>query len=247
MGLVAGKVALVTGAGSGIGRATAALLAREGAAVTVADRNGDAARETAAALIAAGARTLALQVDVADPAQVEAMARAAVETFGRLDCAVNCAGVAGRSGPVGEMSEEVWETNLAINLTGLAYCMKHEIARMGPRGSVVNIASGAGLEGVRGAAAYVASKHGVIGLTKTAALDHAKQNIRINALCPGLIATPMTRPGLESGHLDMDALCPMGRAGRPEEVAEAAVWLCSDRASYVTGAALPIDGGHLAG
>jgi NAD(P)-dependent dehydrogenase (short-subunit alcohol dehydrogenase family) len=146
------------------------------------------------------------------------------------------------------MLEDVWETSLAINLTGLAYCMKHQIARMGPTGgSIVNISSGAGLEGVRGAAAYVASKHGVIGLTKTAALDHAKQNIRVNALCPGLIATPMTQPGLDSGLLDLDALCPMGRAGRPDEVAEAAAWLCSDRASYITGVALPVDGAHLAG
>ena len=248
MGLVEGKVALVTGGASGIGRATVLLLAREGASVAVADRDPGAAKTVAEDAAALGGAAVAFQVDVADPEQVAAMVAAVVERFGRLDCAVNSAGVSGYSGPFAAMSDEVWRVAISINLTGLAYCVKHEAAAMlGRGGSIVNIASGAGLEGVRGLAAYVASKHGVVGVTKTAALDHAGEGVRVNALCPGLIATPMTEEGLKSGRLDLEALCPMGRAGRPEEVAEFAVWLCSDRASYVSGAALPVDGAHLAG
>jgi NAD(P)-dependent dehydrogenase (short-subunit alcohol dehydrogenase family) len=248
MGLVKGKTALVTGGGSGIGRATALLLAREGASVAIADRDLDAAQAVAAEVEAAGGAALALQADVADQTQVRAMVAAVVERFGRLDCAVNSAGVVGAGGLFADLTDEAWNANIAINLTGMRHCVTHEIVQMrGRGGSIVNIASGAGLEGVGGLGAYAASKHGVVGITKSAAIDYARDGVRINALCPGLILTPMTRAGVEGGHLDIDALCPMGRAGQPEEVAQAAVWLCSDRASYVTGATLAVDGGHLAG
>jgi NAD(P)-dependent dehydrogenase (short-subunit alcohol dehydrogenase family) len=241
------KVVLVTGGASGIGRATALLVAREGARVVVADRDLAGAEAVASQIQARGRDALAVAVDVTDQAQVEAMVRAAVTRFGRLDCAVNSAGVAPAGAPFGDLPDENWDANIAINLTGLRHCMKHEIAQMrAAGGSIVNIASGAGLEGVAASGGYSAAKHGVVGATKSAAIDHAKERIRVNALCPGLILTPMTKPGLESGRLDIDRICPMGRGGEPEEVAEAAVWLCSDRASFVTGVALPVDGGHMA-
>jgi len=248
MGLVAGKSALVFGGGSGIGRACAVLFAQEGANVAVSDIEPAAAEETVAQVRAAGRAGLALAADVTDRASVERAARAAVETFGALHCAVNSAGVLGAAGPFADLSDETWNANIAVNLTGLRYCVLAELTHMrGRGGSIVNIASGAGLEGVAGLGGYVASKHGVIGLTKTAALDHAREGVRVNALCPGLIATRMTQAAIDGGFLDVATLCPTGRPGRPEEVAEFAIWLCSDRASFVTGAALPVDGGHLAG
>lgn len=248
MGLVSGKTALVTGGASGIGRATALLLAREGAAgVLVADLNLAGARAVAAEIEAGGGVAIAVAVDVRDQDQVREMVAQAVARFGRLDGAVNCAGVAPIGAPFADLTDAYWETNIAINLTGLRHCMTHEIRAMRVAGgSIVNIASGAGLEGVELRGGYVAAKHGVVGATKTAAIDHAKEGVRVNALCPGLILTPMTEAGVASGRLDIDRLCPMGRAGQPEEVAEAAVWLCSDRASFVTGAAIPVDGGHIA-
>jgi NAD(P)-dependent dehydrogenase (short-subunit alcohol dehydrogenase family) len=247
MGLVQGKVALVTGGGSGIGRASALLLAREGASVCVADKNLDAAEAVSAELRALGAAALAIKVDVVQQDQVQAMTAAAVERFGKLDCAVNCAGVVARGAVFAEMSDEAWEANISVNLNGLRLCMKYEIARMrATGGSVVNMASGAGLKGSPGRGAYVASKHGVVGATKVAAIDHARERVRVNAICPGLILTPMTKAGVESGMLNIDALCPMGRAGEANEVAEAVVWLCSDRSSFVTGIAMPVDGGYWA-
>jgi NAD(P)-dependent dehydrogenase (short-subunit alcohol dehydrogenase family) len=247
--LVEGKHSLVTGGGSGIGRATAILLAKEGAKVAIADRQLAAARQVAAEIGAMGGIAYPIAVDVGDQQQVAAMVRSVVEQFGRLDCAVNSAGVLGAGGPFADLADETWNANIAINLTGVRYCMTFELRHMRERGvgSIVNIASGAGLEGVAGLGAYVASKHGVIGATRSAALDHARDGIRINALAPGLIVTPMTEPAVKSGALDIAGLCPIGRPGKPEEVAEAAVWLCSDRASYVTGAVLAVDGGHLAG
>ena len=248
-GLLKDKVGLVTGGGSGIGRATALALAREGAAVAVLDRNLPAAEAVAAEVRALGVVAIALPCDVADRADAIAKINAAADRLGGLDLAVNCAGIAQADvSAVGDTPDETWDANVAINLSGVRSCMMAQIAHLRRRGggSIVNISSGAGLEGVAGKGAYVAAKHGVVGLTKTAAIDHALEGIRINALCPGVIDTPMTHARLSSGVLDPRALCPMGRPGRPEEVADAAVWLCSDRASYVTGAAIPIDGGHLA-
>jgi NAD(P)-dependent dehydrogenase (short-subunit alcohol dehydrogenase family) len=249
MKLVDGKRSLVIGAGSGIGRATAILLAKEGAKVAVADRQFAAAQTVAAEIAALGGIAYPIAVDVGDQQEVAAMIRSVVEQFGRLDCAVNSAGVLGAGGPFADLADETWNANIAINLTGIRNCMTFELRHMRERGagSIVNIASGAGLEGVAGLGAYVASKHGVIGATRSAALDHARDGIRINALAPGLIVTPMTEAAVKSGALDIAALCPIGRPGNPEEVAEAALWLCSDRASYVTGAVLAVDGGHLAG
>ncbi len=248
MGMVSGKTALVTGGASGIGKATTLLLAREGAAgVLVADLNLAGAQAVAAEIEASGVPAAAMAVDVRDQDQVRAMVAEAVSRFGRLDCAVNCAGVAPAGAPFADLTDEYWEANISINLTGLRHCMTHEIRAMrASGGSIVNIASGAGLEGVELRGGYVAAKHGVVGATKTAAIDHAREGVRVNALCPGLILTPMTEAGVASGRLNIEELCPMGRAGRPEEVAEAAVWLCSERASFVTGAAIPIDGGHIA-
>jgi NAD(P)-dependent dehydrogenase (short-subunit alcohol dehydrogenase family) len=248
MGMVEGKVAVVTGAASGIGRATAVLLAAEGAAVVATDRDQGRLGQTVDQIAGAGGRALALTVDVTHPDQIEAMTALAVSRFGRLDCAVNCAGYFAVSGPAGEMSDDVWNDTLAINLTGLVRCMKAEISAMAPAGgAIVNISSGAGLMGVLGSIGYVASKHGVIGATKTAALDYARQGIRVNAICPGLVATPMTQAGIDQGLMDIAHICPMGRPARPEEIAEAALWLCSDRSSYVSGTALLVDGATQAG
>jgi len=249
MKLVAEKIAVVTGGGSGIGRATALLLAREGAKVAVADRQFAAARDVAAEIADGGGTAYPIAVDVSNKEQVAAMVASVVERFGRLDCAVNSAGVLGAGGPFADLDDDTWNANIAVNLNGIRYCMTFELRHMRAHGggSIVNIASGAGLEGVAGLGAYVASKHGVIGATRSAALDHAAQGIRINALAPGLVVTPMTQAAVNSGALDIKGLCPIGRPGRPDEVAEAAVWLCCDRASYVTGAVLAVDGGHLAG
>ena len=250
MKLVEGKVALVTGGGSGIGRATALLLAAEGALVAVADRDQDTAQVTAADVVAAGGVALALRADVADPSQVQAMVSSVVQRFGRLDCAVNNAGICQMTGRAAEMSEAVWYAMISVNLTGTAFCIKHEaraMSRAANGGSIVNMASISGLKANPGMAGYVAAKHGVIGLTKSCALDHARDRIRVNAVCPGLIVTGITRASLESGQLDVNAICPLGRPGRAEEVAEAVVWLCSERASYVTGAVLCVDGGNMAG
>ena len=247
MGLVNGKVGLITGGGSGIGRACALLLAREGASVCVADMKLDSAQSVCAEIEALGAVALPVKVDVGQQDQVQAMVATAVERFGKLDCAVNCAGVVARGTIFAEIPDEAWDANISVNLNGVRLCMKHEIARMrASGGSVVNIASGAGLKGSPGRGAYVASKHGVIGVTKVAAIDHAKEGVRVNAICPGLILTAMTQAGIESGLFDIEAHCPMARHGEANEVAEAVVWLCSDRSSYVTGIALPVDGGYWA-
>jgi NAD(P)-dependent dehydrogenase (short-subunit alcohol dehydrogenase family) len=247
MGMVQGKVAIVTGAASGIGRATAILLAAEGASVVATDRDHNLLGQVVDEITAAGGVAVALKVDVTVQSEVETMVALAVSRFGKLDCAVNCAGYFALNDGSDE-DDKVWDACLAINLKGLARCMKAEIAAMAPAGgSVVNISSGAGLMGVLSSMAYVASKHGVIGATKTAALDHARDGVRVNAICPGLIATPMTQAGIDSGLMDIAHICPLGRAGRPEEIAEAALWLCSDRSSYVSGATLLADGATQAG
>ncbi|MCS6925501.1 MAG: SDR family oxidoreductase [Candidatus Binatia bacterium] len=250
-GQLDGKIALVTGGSSGIGRAAALAFAQEGAKVVVADVMVEGGQETVRLLTAAGGHGLFVKTDVSRAAEVEAVIKQTVATYGRLDCAFNNAGVEGAFVSTTEYPEADWDRVLAINLTGVWLCMKYEIAQMLQQGggAIVNTASGAGLVGVPNLSAYVASKHGVIGLTKTAALEYAKAGIRVNAVCPGVIQTPMvarltsSRPDLSEA---LVAAEPMGRTGRPEEVAAAVVWLCSDAASFVTGHALSVDGGYVA-
>lgn len=247
-GLVAGKVALVTGGGSGIGRQACLVFAREGAKVVVADVTVEGGEETVSLIKQAGGDATFIKADVARAAEVEALVAKAVETYGRLDCAYNNAGIAGRTARVADDTEENWDRILSINLKGVWLCLKYEIAQMLKQGggAIVNTASGAGLIGVRRIGAYVASKHGVVGLTKTAALEYAKANIRVNAVCPGPIDTPMLREASERVIDAMAAAQPNGRLGQPQEIAEAAVWLCSDAASFVTGHPMPVDGGYVA-
>ncbi|HJY84233.1 MAG TPA: SDR family oxidoreductase [Candidatus Binatia bacterium] len=247
-GRVDGKIALVTGAGSGIGRATALVFAREGAKVVVADVVVDGGEETVRQIKAAGGEAIFVTADMAKAAEVEAMVQKAVVTYGRLDCAHNNAGIEGATGRTADYREEDWERVIRVNLTGVWFCMKYEIAQMLKQGggAIVNTASDAGLLGVPQMPAYVASKHGVVGLTKTAALEYAKSGIRVNAVCPGVIKTPMVEriTSQRAGRAErMAAIEPVGRMGKPEEIAEAVVWLCSEAASFVTGLPMSVDGG----
>ncbi len=250
-GRVAGKIALVTGGGSGIGRAAALAFAREGAKVVISDIAVAGGEETVRMVQAAGGEATFVKADVSKPTAVEALVNKVMETYGRLDCAFNNAGIEGEIRQTAECSEENWDRTLAINLKGVWLCMKYEIPVMLKQGggAIVNTASVAGLVGFQGLPAYVASKHGVAGLTKTAALEYAKSGIRVNAVCPGVINTPMVER-LFSGQPHwgeaVQALEPVARMGKPEEVAEAVVWLCSDAASFVTGLAMAVDGGLVA-
>ena len=251
MGQLDGKVALITGAGSGIGRASALAFAREGAKVAVADIVVEGGEETVRMVKEAGGEAFFIKVDVSNAADVEAMVNAVVDTYGRIDCAYNNAGIEGRLASTDEYPEDVFDKVIDINLTGVWLCMKYELPHMLKQGggAIVNTASGAGLIGVSGMSAYVASKHGVIGLTKTAALEYAKSGIRVNAVCPGLIQTPMVeRITAEQPQLGeaLVAAEPVGRTGKPEEIAESVVWLSSDAASFVTGHAMSVDGGFVA-
>ncbi len=249
--LLKDKVALVTGASSGIGRASALAFARQGAKVALADVNAEGGEETTEMIKEAGGEGVFIYADVSRPADVEAMVNKAIEVYGRLDCAFNNAGILAGSGSIHEVPEEHWDRVMAVNLKGVWLCMKHEIPRMLKQGSgaIVNTASLAGLVGERGNAIYTASKHGVVGLTRSAALQYAKSGIRINAVCPGFVRTAMIDPIIaqrpEFGPA-LDARHPVGRIGTPEEIAAAVVWLCSDAASFVTGHAMAIDGGYTA-
>ena len=243
------RAALVTGGGSGIGRACAAALAADGFAVVVADRDAPGGEETVRQIAAAGGRARFAPCDVRRPEQLEAAVRAAETSFGALRCAVNSAGVLRSSGTL-ECTPEDWQHTLAVNLTGVWYAMRAAIAPMLEHGggAIVNVASIYGIVGSAANAAYTASKHGVVGLTRSAALQYAPHSIRINAVCPGHSHTPMTAPLLRDPDWLPQRLAryPMRRLAQPEETAALVRWLCSDAASFVTGQALPVDGGYTA-
>jgi NAD(P)-dependent dehydrogenase (short-subunit alcohol dehydrogenase family) len=245
-----GKAALVTGGGSGLGRASAIALARAGATVTVADVDEHGGKETAALVIEeAGGDADFVRTDVTQPDEVAAMVGRTITRWGHLDCAVNNAGMTGASAPTADYNLDDWHRTIELNLTSVFLCLKCEIPAMLERGgSIVNMASGAGLVGFPGLPAYVASKHGVVGLTRAAAMENAGQGIRINAICPGSTRTPMLE-GFMGGDEQVERMLtrpiPVGRLGRPEEIAEAVVWLCSDAASFVVGHALAVDGGTI--
>jgi NAD(P)-dependent dehydrogenase (short-subunit alcohol dehydrogenase family) len=240
-----GKVAFVTGSASGIGRAAATAFAGEGARVAITDRSEAGLDRLRAEIEAGGGEVLAIRCDVSVPEDVEAAVAGTVERFGRLDCAFNNAGVENKAAPVHEIALEEWDRILDINLRGTFVCMKHEIAQMLRQGGgvVVNTSSGAGIRGVAGGASYAASKHALIGLTKSAALDYAKSNIRVNAVLPGNIETPMMDRFTGGDIQKAIDLEPVGRLGKPEEIAEAVLWMCSDLGAFVTGAAISVDGG----
>ena len=246
-----GRVAFVTGAGSGMGLAAARAFAKTGAAVTLADINVDQLRAAEQELREAGHRVLAVRCDVTDEGQVANAVVTTVETFGSLDFAYNNAGIQSPMTDAADESAEVFDRVNAINLRGIWAGMKHELAQMRIQGSgaIVNCSSLGGLVGLPGRAAYHASKHGVLGLTRSAALEYAPRGIRINAICPGTIETPMVTQMIDSGDLDRDQAAadqPIGRLGHPEEIADAVLWLCSPGASFVVGIALPVDGGYTA-
>ena len=240
-----GKVAFVTGAASGIGRATAIAFAAEGARVAILDLTDDALRDTADAIQNAGGEVLVIACDVSKPEQVEAAVARTVETFGRVDVAFNNAGVENKVAPVAEIELDEWDRILDINLRGTFVCMKHELAQMVRQGSgvVINTSSGAGVRGVAGGAAYAASKHAIIGLTKSAALDYAKSNIRVNAILPGNIETPMMDRFTGGDIQKAIDLEPVGRLGKPEEIADAVLWMSANLGAFVTGASISVDGG----
>jgi NAD(P)-dependent dehydrogenase (short-subunit alcohol dehydrogenase family) len=247
-----GKVALVTGGTSGIGRETAVLFGKAGAKVVVAGRREPEGKETVDLIRAAGGDGLFVKADVSKASEVEALIQNAVEKFGRLDVAFNNAGTEGVWVPLIKQTEEDWDRTIDINLKGVWLCLKYEILQMlkqGGGGAIVNMASISGLVGFSGAAAYSASKHGVMGLTKAAALETARGKIRINAVCPGAIETPLADRvfGAPAVHKYVVSIHPIGRFGKPAEIAEAVVWMCSDRASFMTGQSLVLDGGFLAG
>jgi len=250
-GILDGKISVITGAGSGIGRATAKIFAREGASLVLADIIEEGGQETLQMVKELGAAAIFVKADVSKAPEVEALVAKAVETYGQLDCAFNNAGIGGKSVLTHECSEEDWNRVLAVNLTGVWLCMKAEITQMlkQGKGAIVNTSSIMGLTGAIRVPAYTAAKHGVAGITKAAALEYARHGIRINAVCPAPIYTPLLvkafekRPDIEERYVRSE---PMKRIGQPEEVGEAVAWLCSDRASYMTGLPMPVDGGYMA-
>ena len=243
-----GRSGIVTGAGSGLGRATALQFASIGARVVVADVNVEAGEAVVAEIRAAGGHAVFVATDVTDPTACEALVGACIDAFGALEFAVNNAGTTGTPGSVVDYPLDAWRATMAVNLDGVFYAMRAELPSMvaAGRGAIVNVASGAGLVGFAGLPAYVASKHGVVGLTKSAALECAARGVRINCVCPGSVRTPMLEGfmgGDERMERAMTAGVPMGRLGTPAEIAEAIVWLCSDASSYMVGHALVCDGG----
>lgn len=246
---LAGRVALVTGGASGIGRATALRMAADGAKLLVADRDAQGAVRTASTIAQSGGEARGIGADVTDDGSVARMVQAALEAWGRLDCAFNNAGVAPAEAlPLAEIPPEEWARVIGVNLTGVFLCLRHQVPAMAASGggAIVNTASIAGRVALPKAGAYVAAKHGVIGLTRNAALDHAAQNIRVNAVCPGYVETPLASRGIERRREQILARAPLGRIGTPEEIAEVVTWLCSDEARFVTGEAIAADGGYLA-
>lgn len=245
-----GKVVLVTGAASGIGRAAALAFAARGARVVAADQDTEGGEDTVRRIVERDGEAIFVHTDVSDDTSVAALLARTAEVYGPLNYAFNNAGIEGISAPTAECTEENWDRVLRVNLKGVWLCMKHEILQMLDHdgGAIVNCSSVAGLVGFASSPAYVASKHGIVGLTRTAALEYATRGIRVNAICPGVIQTPMIDRVTDGDPAAMRALQdmePMGRIGRPEEVAEAAVWLCCDAASFVTGQALAVDGGFV--
>jgi len=245
-----GKVAIVTGASSGIGRSSALLYAREGAKVVVSDVDEGGGQETVRLIQAAGGEAFFVKTDVANPTDCESLVRKTAEKYGRLDFACNNAGIGGEQNLTADYSIEGWQKVIAVNLSGIFYCMKFEIPAMlkAGEGAIVNMASILGQVGFAGAPAYVAAKHGVIGLTQNAAIEYAARGIRVNSIGPAFIKTPMIA-SLEQNTQALNMLVglhPIGRLGLPEEVAELVIWLSSTRASFVTGAYYPVDGGYLA-
>lgn len=255
MALVLGKVALVTGAGAGIGRAMALKFASEGAAVIVSDVNVEGGNATVASILDDGGKASFVKADISNANDVAALMKNIEDAYGRLDCACNNAGIEGHISPITEQSEDDFDAVIRVNLRGAFLCMRAEISLMlkNGGGAIVNTASVAGLVGFSGLSPYVASKHAVNGLTKNAALEFAKEGVRVNSICPGGVDTRMLDSladqmsgGTQSSSDMLSGMHPMGRISQPNEIAELAVWLCSDRASFVTGANIPIDGGFVA-
>ena len=248
-----GQVAIVTGASGGMGRAVALAFAAAGASVVAADLTEDAGRETVEQIGQAGGRAVFVPTDVSDAAAVEALVARATGDFGRLDCAVNAAAIEGERGPLHEVDDEVFDRIIAVNLRSIFLCMKHEILAMlaaGRGGAIVNIASTNSFRPQPHQSAYTASKHGVLGMTRNAAVDYGAAGIRINAICPGAIDTPMLRAAMERRGRQPEEvanrLSLLGRFGQPDEIAQACLWLCSEESSFTTGHALAVDGGYLA-
>lgn len=251
MGYLAGKVGLVTGAGSGIGRAAALSFFQQGAKVLVSDIDDKGGAETVELIKQAGGEAVYQHCDVSKAAQVEALVAKAVESFGKLDCAFNNAGLAGEFARLADSTEENFDLNYRVNLKGVFLCMKYEILQMLKQGggAIVSTASIAGLVGSKQVSAYCAMKHGVNGLTKSAALEYATKNIRVNSVCPGMINTPLLNAQLEGQpamRAAMMAYEPIGRFGEPREIGDTVAWLCSDQASFVTGHTMTVDGGAVA-
>lgn len=250
-GVLDGKVAIVTGAAEGMGEATARLFAQQGAKVLASDRNTELGAATVERIQSEGGEISFIGCDVSKAAEVEAMVAVAVDRYGRLDCAVNNAGVSPDNDPIAELKEEEWNRVISVNLTGVALCDKYEITQIltqGTGGSIVNVASVSAIRPQPNNAAYNSAKHGVLGLTKTASMENAPLGIRVNAVCPGGIRTPMMERAFAAVGITEDDFAPVislqGRLGQPVEVAQASLWLCSDLSSYVTGIALPVDSGY---